>query len=665
MNRKIMVISMRLLAFSDWRVQKIDDIFSFAQDLEDPVDFILYGGDDIGRFEEEGVNYFTELSRYAKQGMVLAVIGNDDFPEVKRVLKSKNVQDLYEEPFVFQDFAFIGLEASTSGPAIIKHTEKEVKEHLKKQHSEVRGKKLIILSHTPPYGILDLGIRFAELDEGSHHIGSTSLRNFVQQNKVNLVICGHCHSHGGLSTQFLDTTIVNVSSHDSPGAKGNFALIEIDSKGQVSIEWHDTFERLKGSSLMRLHSVGAVREEMFHDLGIKTIKDLAEVQDLSKIAKKSSFSVNFLRKLRLRAKSVSENRTYQIAPFALPDGDLIFFDIETDIACERVWLIGVLKEGRFTRFYADNWKQERKILRHFLHFLEENPDSYLVSSSGTGFDKNVIQRALNRLRMGSDIFSSYPHVDLCQALRRSFIFPNQSFALKDLGTYLKYPFKHPDLDGFFVALEYQQHVNEKRPLDPKVLEYNEDDVKVLAFIVEKVIKGEFEVQKEFLQEAYPIEVEREVSEEIEKEIDILRKLRSEGYTLQELADKFNRSIYYIYSRLSSKYRPWKAYKPLKRSLDKNELILMVRECYEKSGNVSIRKDKRYNSYNAEIRFYGKSLKELNPLRNAIANLGFSEGSPYQYQNKRRCYIPYYGKEQVIRFIKMVKPRTKNDISKLR
>lgn len=248
---------MRLLAFSDWRVQGIDDVFSFVQDLEDPVDFILYGGDDIGRFEEEGVNYFAELSRYTKQGMVLAVIGNDDVPELKRVLKSENVQDLYEEPFVFQNFAFIGLEASTSGPAIIKHTEKEVKEHLKKQHSEVRGKNLIILSHTPPHGILDLGIRFAKLDEGSHHIGSTSLRSFVQQNKVNLVICGHCHSHGGLSTQLLDTTIVNVSSHDHLGAKGNFALIDIDSQGQASIEWHDTFERLKMSSLMRLHSVGA------------------------------------------------------------------------------------------------------------------------------------------------------------------------------------------------------------------------------------------------------------------------------------------------------------------------------------------------------------------------------------------------------------------------
>jgi len=307
----------------------------------------------------------------------------------------------------------------------------------------------------------------------------------------------------------MDTTVANVSSHDFNGAKGNFALVEIDSKGRVSIEWHETFESLKGSSLMHLHSIGAAREAMFESLGIKTIRDLAEVQDLGEIARVSSFSVDFLRKLQLRAKSMSENRTYQIAPFALPEEKLVFFDIETDIACERIWLIGVLKEGRFTRFYADNWKQERKILRDFLRFLEETPNSCLVSFSGTGFDRNVIQRALNRLRMNSDTFSSHPHIDLCQSLRRSFIFPNQSFALEDFGTYLNYPFKHPDLDGFFVALEYQQHVNEQKRLDPKVLEYNEDDVRVLAFIVEKITKCKLEVEKEFLRacKAYSIEVE--------------------------------------------------------------------------------------------------------------------------------------------------------------
>jgi Icc-related predicted phosphoesterase len=179
-------------------VQKISHILHFVRELEEPVDFVLYGGDDVERFEEEDINYLSQISEFTKQKKVLAVIGNDDSLEEKRILRAENVHDLHEKPFVFKDFAFIGLEGSTSRPAIVQYSEEEVKEHIEKQHTQVKGKKLVILSHAPPYSVLDLGIRFAESDEGIHHIGSESLRDFIQQKNVELVLCGHCHSHGGL-----------------------------------------------------------------------------------------------------------------------------------------------------------------------------------------------------------------------------------------------------------------------------------------------------------------------------------------------------------------------------------------------------------------------------------------------------------------------------------
>jgi hypothetical protein len=95
------VDSIRILAFSDWRVQKIDDVFTFIQNVE-PVDFVFYAGDDIGRFEEEGLNAFTELAKYTKSNLVLAVIGNDDFAVQKRVLKAKSVLDLYDRSCIFK-----------------------------------------------------------------------------------------------------------------------------------------------------------------------------------------------------------------------------------------------------------------------------------------------------------------------------------------------------------------------------------------------------------------------------------------------------------------------------------------------------------------------------------------------------------------------------------
>ena len=41
---------MRVVAFSDWRLQDIDDVIRFIEDLLPEPDVILYAGDDVGRF---------------------------------------------------------------------------------------------------------------------------------------------------------------------------------------------------------------------------------------------------------------------------------------------------------------------------------------------------------------------------------------------------------------------------------------------------------------------------------------------------------------------------------------------------------------------------------------------------------------------------------------
>jgi hypothetical protein len=70
---------MRLLCFSDWRVQPIEDVYRFISTLDPKPDLILYGGDDIQRFQCDGINHFSALSNYTNQRSVLAVAGNDDF----------------------------------------------------------------------------------------------------------------------------------------------------------------------------------------------------------------------------------------------------------------------------------------------------------------------------------------------------------------------------------------------------------------------------------------------------------------------------------------------------------------------------------------------------------------------------------------------------------
>jgi hypothetical protein len=79
-------------------------------------------------------------------------------------------------------------------------------------------------------------------------------------------------------------------------------------------------------------------------------------------------------------------------------------------------------------------------------------------------------------------------MDLALQIKDCFIFPNQSYALKNLAAHLGYEFKYPELDGFLVAIEYHHHVIDGIPLNPMLFDYNEDDVKSLPFMIEQLTK---------------------------------------------------------------------------------------------------------------------------------------------------------------------------------
>ncbi len=479
---------MRLMCFSDWRVQPIEGIYRFLGTLDPKPDVILYAGDDIHRFQRDGINHFSELARFSNQHYTLAVAGNDDDELFKAVFRAEYVHDLHESPVAIGDFAFLGSEGSTSGPAVIKHTEEEVKNQLCEQLNAVKGKTIIVLSHAPPYGTLDLGIRFANPQAGVAHIGSKALRDFIQKTQPALVVCGHSHSQGRQVSYSGRTTVLNIASHDSPGSTGNFAVVDIEPKAGSSVRFYNTEDLIPADSLLNVHGVGPSFNSALSEVGIKTIDQLLEAPDIYKIADASGVPFATVNRIKAKAKALKEDKPFKLRDFEPVVGNVIFFDIETDVACERVWTIGAYSRNEFTRFYADNWQEEQSMLRDFLEYLKLNPHSVLVSFSGTNFDRNVLEKALRRLQLDYKSFLSCRHVDLASQIKECFIFPNQSYALKDLAAHLGYKFKYPDLDGFLVALEYQRHVIDGIPLNQMLLEYNEDDVKSLPFMINHLAK---------------------------------------------------------------------------------------------------------------------------------------------------------------------------------
>jgi predicted RecB family nuclease len=246
---------------------------------------------------------------------------------------------------------------------------------------------------------------------------------------------------------------------------------------------------LRSQSTYHIHGVGPSSTWKLAMCDIQTIGELADHADLPRLSAESSISRRRLKKLQLRARSIVNGETIQTAPFQ-PPRNPIYYDIETDPRCERVWLIATLTHGELTQLYADGWIQEKTILEQFMATINDLPNHTLVSYSGTRFDSRVLMNAMKRHKLPHQPFKAKPEIDLCTQLRRSYIFPTRGYALKELATHLGYPFRNPGLDGRAVAENYHSHVEMGIELDPRVLEYNRDDVKALQFICENLPKGE-------------------------------------------------------------------------------------------------------------------------------------------------------------------------------
>jgi hypothetical protein len=86
------------------------------------------------------------------------------------------------------------------------------------------AKKLIVLSHTPPFGTK------VDLAYLNSHIGSRSVRRFVDEKKPFAVFCGHVHEAAGID-YIGETLVVNPG----PAKKGKYALAEINDTIEVKL----------------------------------------------------------------------------------------------------------------------------------------------------------------------------------------------------------------------------------------------------------------------------------------------------------------------------------------------------------------------------------------------------------------------------------------------
>ncbi len=162
-----------------------------------------------------------------KNPHLLAQIGNMDREEVTEWLQKKKWNLHTEVHELIPELCVFGVGASTFTPfgTPSEYPESYFAEWLEQTWKKARKwQKQILISHNPPKDTLcdDIG--------GGVHVGSSAVREFIEENQPDVCICGHIHEACNMD-KIGRTIIINPGNFGA----GGYVVIR-SNKGQLSVE---------------------------------------------------------------------------------------------------------------------------------------------------------------------------------------------------------------------------------------------------------------------------------------------------------------------------------------------------------------------------------------------------------------------------------------------
>ncbi|MEM2878309.1 MAG: metallophosphoesterase [Candidatus Hadarchaeales archaeon] len=150
------------------------------------------------------------------------VPGNCDPKQIVQVLEKFGV-NLHRKCERFGGFNVMGLGGSNLTPfnTPFELTEAEIAEELESMSCST-PQKIVLVTHAPPYGT-----KVDEIKAGTH-VGSKSIRSYIENVQPVLALCAHVHEARG-----IDTIGMTVVVNPGPATMGYAADISISEDGKV------------------------------------------------------------------------------------------------------------------------------------------------------------------------------------------------------------------------------------------------------------------------------------------------------------------------------------------------------------------------------------------------------------------------------------------------
>ena len=201
---------MKLLAFTDIH-GSLTALKRIEQKAKSQNPDLLVCAGDITIFEHGVVGIMRILNRLNKKIIIIHGNHEDASTFVKCSRLFKNIIFIHKNYHAENDVLFLGY-GGGGFSNVDRVFETLAKTRFKKIINENKDKKIILVTHAPPYK--------TRLDKlGRNHAGNKSIRNFVEKYKIDLLVCGHLHENFGKEDKIGKTKIVN------PGPFGKIIVI--------------------------------------------------------------------------------------------------------------------------------------------------------------------------------------------------------------------------------------------------------------------------------------------------------------------------------------------------------------------------------------------------------------------------------------------------------
>jgi len=210
------MLDLDILAFTDFHGQR--DAFSQARKLilSDRPDLVVVAGDLVNHDAEHAKQMLLQLAEANRP--VYFVPGNMDAPALADWTGTEQVHPLHGRCLQVYEVSLLGLGGSPVGAFKFPFgfTEQHAATLLDNLAEDCHGDNMILVSHCPP--------RNTKIDRihSGEHVGSISVREFVEKARPLLVISGHIHEAQGMDSIGV-TTVVNIGAAEH----GCFARISI------------------------------------------------------------------------------------------------------------------------------------------------------------------------------------------------------------------------------------------------------------------------------------------------------------------------------------------------------------------------------------------------------------------------------------------------------